>query len=68
MGNSESIELELVKKIKYGSKSIEDFRVLGKIYFDREDFYEYLALLEKTLELSLTNIERATTLSEKGEA
>ncbi len=68
MCKSKFEEAGLVKKIKDGSKRIEEFRELGKIYFDREDFNEYLALLEKTLELSLTNIERATTLSEKGEA
>ncbi len=68
MVNSESIELELVKKIKDGSKCFEDYRSLGTIYFDREDFYEYLVLLDRALALSLTNIERAITLSDKGEA
>ncbi len=68
MCKSKSEEAELIKKIKDGSKCFEDYRALGTIYFDREDFYEYLAILEKTLALSLTNVEKATTLSEKGEA
>ncbi len=68
MYNSESNEAELVKRIKEESKCIEDFRVLGKIYFDRGDYKKHVVLCDETLELSLTNDERAIILSEKGES
>ncbi len=68
MCKSDSRVFELESKIKDGSKCFEDYTSLGLIYFDREDFYEYLVLLDKVLVLSLINIERAITLSDKGEA
>ncbi len=61
-------EAELVKRIKDGSTRIEDFRLLGKIYFDSGDYKKHVVHCEKTFELALTNDEKAIVLSEKGES
>ncbi len=60
-------EADLVKRIKDGSKRIEDFRLLGKIYFDRGDYEKHLELCKIVSQMSLTNLEKALIISGKGE-
>ncbi len=68
MSISKTSESELKKKIDDGSKSLEDYSLLGSIYFERGDYEKFLKLTEKSLRLSLTNEERAFVLTKKGDA
>lgn len=62
---SESI---LESRIENGSNDIEDYQMLGKIYFDRGSYDKLLKLLERALTLPLSNEERAAILHHKGQA
>ncbi len=61
-------ESALESRIKNGSKNIEDYRLLGKIYFDKGQYDRVLELYETASTLPLSNEERGIILHDKGQA
>lgn len=56
----------LEARIKNGSRSLEDYRLLGKTYLDRGDYNKLIRLYEQASTLPSSSEEKALMLHEKG--
>ena len=65
--NAKSI-LEIERKLKQGSKDINDYLELGSLYLDEGEHDKLLALYDQIIELPLKNIEKARVYYERGQA